>query len=99
MTKKQYFWFLWPLSCMRAIISLISHSRFPPLFSVYGHSPMTSVLIHPLFSIFLYTIALLLGLYFAIKIGARLLFLDDQYQYDVGRDILKPAVLWGVVYV
>ncbi len=79
---------------MPAVISLMRYG-----FLSLGHGPVVSFLISPVFSIVLHTVALLLGFYCAIKIGARLLLLDDQYQYSVWKDILKPAVLWGFLYV
>ncbi len=83
---------------MPAVISLIRYG-FPSLFSQFGHGPIISFLINSMFSIALHTVALLIGLYCAISIGARLLLLDDQYRHNVWKDILKPAVLWGLISV
>ncbi len=69
---------------------------FPSMFSQYGHSPLVSFLIHPVFSIAIHTIGLLVGLYYALKIDAKLLFLDENYNFK--NDIIKPAVITGVIF-
>ncbi len=83
---------LWPLCAMPVILSLVRYG-FPSL-SEYGL--VTSFHIHPLFSIVMHTCALLLGLCCAQKIGAKLLFLDGDYNFK--KDILKPAVIAGVIF-
>jgi hypothetical protein len=95
MTKKQYLMLLWPLSCAPAIMSLVKYG-WGSLFSFAGYGPLASFLIHPFFSIALHTCALFIGIYFAQQIGARLLFLQDNY--DLKNDVLKPAVFMASLY-
>lgn len=96
MTKKQYFMMLWPFSCMPAIISLVRYG-YQSMFSFSSHDSLISFLIHPFFAIAMHTVALVMGFYFAQQIGARLLFLQEDY--DFKDDVLKPALLAGSLYV
>lgn len=86
---------LWPISCMPAIVSLVRFG-YQSMFSFSSHDAVTSFLIHPFFAIAMHTVALFLGIYFAQQIGAKLLFLQEDY--DLKNDIVKPAFVVGGAY-
>ena len=96
MTKKQYFMFLWALSSLYYVFFIIH--RVISIWSIEGYFPrgemvsMGTALVH----IALGGLMLFFGIYFAQKIGARLLLLDRQY--DFMNDIFKPAALVGILY-
>lgn len=91
MTKKQYFLFLWILSSMTSIVSMIQYG-----FNCMGYTGLQCLIFSPLWSIAVHGCAIFFGIYFAQKIGVRFLLLEERY--DFVRDTFKPAVFVGVVY-
>lgn len=93
MNKKNYFYFLWALSSITSTIPVVLifmgvlpiGQMIPPIGVV-----LALALLGITFDGFMVT----MGIYFAQKIGARLLFLDGNYDYK--KDILQPAIVTGV---
>jgi len=103
-TKKQYFYWLWALTSIAAIISVVVISVFALEIAISKSEPapiQTSAGIMLLVIIGIVRIlfngfVIAAGLDFSQKIGARLLFLTEQF--DFKKDIFKPAVLAAIAY-
>ncbi len=94
MTKERYFISILCLVYPPIIILLIANiddfvGEFPD-----AVSPVALGLVSLAISVFIFSFMLAAGMYFAEKIGARLLLLQENY--NVKKDILKPALIIGV---
>ena len=92
MTKENYFYLLWAISSIASsspavlvFMGVVPVGQFSPI--VVARFAALGIVINA----FMVT----MGIYFAQKIGARLLFLDGNYDYK--RDIVKPGIITGVV--
>jgi hypothetical protein len=88
--KKQYFMLWWALVSVTSVLQAIHgfiNKEFPETFIFC---------VMNIFGIIVYGFILTMGLHFAQKIGAKLLFLDEDCNFK--RDIFKPAILAAIIY-
>ena len=96
MTKQRYFI---SILCLQFVPVLLITICFPAEFT-NALSDMTVmpasivVLLGIAYSLFISSFVLAIGMYFAEKIGAQFVLLQEHY--DVKKDILKPALVVGV---
>lgn len=90
MTRKQYFMLLWAISSVAVVVgAIIMRINMDVAF----FRPM---LIDVLATIFMYGLLIFLGMNFAQKIGVRFLLLETNVNFV--KDILKPAIFFGILY-
>jgi len=102
MTKKQYFYLLWTLSSIPTVIGIILTFTTGEYLNVGDDPEALRASTGIVFSIALGVLEIMfrgflvtIGLYFAERIGAPFLLLNDNY--DLKKDILKPAIIVGTV--
>jgi hypothetical protein len=93
MDKKQYFWLWWALASLTPVISVVL--VLTGIISVGLAVSPIMLLILCIWAISFDGFILTMGLHFAQKIGAHLLFLNGHY--NCKKDILMPALVMGVV--
>lgn len=102
MTKKQYFYWLWALTFAATVISAIIISMFALPISesdpaaIQASAGIMLLVIIGIVRILFNGFVIAAGLDFAQNIGARLLFLNGQF--DFKKDIFKPATLVATTY-
>lgn len=103
MTKKNYFMVLWALACAPTIMAVLGLlffgavpiSEFDPA-AIRTSVGVMSLIITSMMVIFVRGFVITIGLHFSEKINAQLLFLKEQF--DLKKDILRPAVWAAAVY-
>jgi hypothetical protein len=89
--KKQYFMLLWALGSVTEVLHAVGVSL-----SSEGFPVILIILVSAAFGISIYGFILTMGLHFAQKIDAKLLFLEENYNFK--NDIVKPAIIAGVIF-
>ncbi len=94
MTKVRYFISILCLVFLPAIMLMIVNRN--AIVAVHPDEilPIVGVLVSLSFSLFIFSFVLAAGMDFTEKIGARLLLLQENY--NVKKDILKPALIAGI---